>query len=69
MRTSDEDEGLRDDGDLEVDDGVQLVVVVIVRSGRLSVGESDTELAIEPIGTDADSDKGNPENASDTHRH
>lgn len=68
VRTGDEDEGLRDDGDLEVYDGVQLVVVVVVGSRRLSVRESDAELAVEPIGPNADSNKGNPRNTSDNRR-
>jgi hypothetical protein len=37
VRTSDEDEGLRDDCDLKVDDGVQHTVVVVDRWWRLEV--------------------------------
>ena len=60
MRTRDEDKCLRDDGDLEVDDGVELGVVVVVRRSGSTVGEGDTELAVEPVGTNADSDESNP---------
>lgn len=33
MRASDENERLRDDGNLEVDDGVQLLVIVVDLAG------------------------------------
>ena len=61
MRTGDEDESLRDDGDLEVDNGVELVVVVVVRSRCLAVRERNTKLAVEPVGTNANSDKSDPD--------
>ena len=58
MRTSDEDEGLGDDGNLEVHDHVKLRIVVVIDSGGSTVGESDTELVVEPSGTDDDGNKG-----------
>ena len=60
VRTRDEDESLRDDGNLEVDDRVKLGVVV-VDSLVSATGEGDTELVVEPGGPDDDGDKGNPE--------
>ena len=65
VRTRDEDEGLRDDGDLEVDDRVQLGVVVVARGGDGASREGDTELAVEPVGTDADGNESDPRNMSD----
>ena len=59
VRTGDEDEGLRDDSNLEVDNGVELGVVVVASSSRSTVSEGDTELAPEEVGTDANSDEGN----------
>ena len=60
VRTSDEDEGLRDDGDLEVDDGVELGVVVVARSGDSAAREGDAELAVEPVSANADSNESDP---------
>ena len=61
VRTHDEDEGLRDGGDLEEEDCVQLEVVVVIRGGRRASGEGDTEVAVEPVGADADSNERDPE--------
>lgn len=58
VRTGDEDQGLRDDGDLEVDDHVQLRVVVVDRAGR--VLEADTELVLEERSLDDDNNKDDP---------
>ena len=56
VRTGDEDEGLRDDGNLEVDDGVELVIVVV--EGLVGVVlEGDTELAPEEVCANADGDE------------
>ena len=56
VRTGDEDEGLRDDSDLQVDDHVELVVVVIDRraTGALEV---DAELVLEEGSLDDDDDE------------
>ena len=62
MRARDEDEGLRDDGDLKVDDGVELGVVVAGRRGREAAGEGDTELVVEPSRLDDDRDERNAKN-------
>ena len=59
VRTRDEDEGLRDDGDLEVHDSVELRVVVVERLGR-AVAERDAELAVEPVRADRNRDEGDP---------
>lgn len=59
MRTGDEDKGLRDNGDLEVDDSVELAVVVVASSGMCTVLEGNTELAPEEVGPDANSDECN----------
>ena len=59
VRTRDEDEGLRDDGDLEVDDGVELGVVVAGRRGVEAAGEGDTELVVEPSRLDDDRNERN----------
>ena len=58
MRTRDEDEGLRDDSNLEVDDGVELRVVVVGRLAR-TTGEGRTERIGEPGRADDDRDEGN----------
>ena len=58
VRTRDEDERLRDDGNLEVDDRVQLRVVRVDGEGRR---EADTELVLEEGGLLDDDDKGDPE--------
>ena len=58
VRTGDEDERLRDDGDLEVDDRVQLPVVRVDGEGR---GERDAELVLEERGLLDDDNKGDPE--------
>ena len=62
VRARDEDEGLRDDGDLKVDDGVELGVVVAGRRGREAAGEGDTELVVEPSRLDDDRDERNAKN-------
>lgn len=69
VRARDEDEGLRDDGDLEVDDHVQLVVVV--RDGRATgVLEVDAELVLEERRLDDDDDEDDRrEREVDTIRH
>ena len=58
MRTRDEDEGLRDDGDLEVDDHVELAVVVVDRVAAL---EGNTELVLEERSLDDDNDENEKE--------
>ena len=56
MRTSDEDESLRDDSDLEVDNHVQLTIVV----GDGEVGlESNAECVLEERGLDDGANEGN----------
>ena len=57
VRTRDEDEGLRDDGNLEVDDRMKTAVVVVRRLDR-AVLEDDTELVVEESRLDADGDEG-----------
>lgn len=59
VRPSHEDERLRDNRNLEVNDRVQDTVVVVGRLDSL-VLEVDTELVIEECGPDADSNKSNP---------
>ena len=59
VRPSDEDERLRDDRNLEVDDRVQDTVVVVVRLDSL-VLEVNTELVVEERGLDADGNKSDP---------
>ena len=59
VRTRDEDEGLRDDGNLEVDDRVKLGVVVVLRGRVSAAGEGDAELVVEPGRADDDRDEGN----------
>ena len=54
VRTSDEDEGLRNDGDLEVDNHVKLAIVGIDREGRL---EGNTKLVLEEGGLLDDADE------------
>ena len=49
MRTSDEDESLRDDSHLQVNDGV---VVVGAGGGGSTVLEVNTERAVELVGLD-----------------
>ena len=58
MRTGDEDERLRDDGNLEVDDRVQLLVVRVDGEGR---GERDAKLVLEEGRLLDDDNKGDPE--------
>ena len=60
VRTRDEDESLRDDGNLEVDDRVKLGVVV-VDSLVSTAGEGDAELVVEPSRADGNRHEGNPE--------
>ena len=62
MRTRDEDESLRDDGNLEVDDRVKLGVVV-VDSLVSTAGEGDAELVVEPSRADGNRHEGNPEHS------
>ena len=57
VRTRDEDESLRDDGNLEVDDGVELRVVVVGRLAR-TTGEGRTECIGKPGRADDDRDEG-----------
>ena len=59
VRTRDEDEGLRDDGNLEVDDRVELGVVVVLRGRVSAAGEGDAELVVEPGRADDDRNEGN----------
>ncbi len=56
MRTSNEDQGLRYDGDLKVDDHVQLRIVRLHGGGL----EGNAELVLEECGLHNDDDKGNP---------
>ena len=56
VRTRGEDEGLRDDGHLEVDGHVQLAVVVIRRLVR-AAGDCRAELVVEPRRPDDDCDE------------
>ena len=63
VRTRDEDERLRDDGNLEVDDRVQLRVVRVDGEGRR---EADTELVLEEGRLLDDDDKGDPESIIST---
>ena len=63
MRTRDEDERLRDDGNLEVDDRVQLGVVRVDGEGRR---EADTELVLEEGRLLDDDNKGDPEGVVST---
>ena len=57
VRTRDEDESLRDDGNLEVDDGVELRVVVVGRLAR-TTSEGRTERIGEPGRADDDRNEG-----------
>ena len=57
VRTRDEDEGLRDDGNLEVDDGVELRVVVVGRLAR-TTGKGRTKRIGKPGSADNDRDEG-----------
>ena len=57
VRTGDEDQGLRDDSNLEVDDRVEAAVVVVRRLAS-AVLEDNTELVVEERRLDADSDEG-----------
>ena len=60
VRTRNEDERLRNDSDLQVDNGVKfLVVVVNTASLKLSV-ERDVELVLEEVCLDDDNNKNNP---------
>lgn len=58
VRTGDEDQSLGDDGDLEVDNHVQLLIVVVDGLTRC-VSESNTELVLEESGVEDDSNEGN----------
>ena len=61
VRTGDEDKSLRDNGNLEVDDHVELrVVVVDAAGGRV---ELDTELVLEERRLDDRDNKDNPDSA------
>jgi hypothetical protein len=53
MRTSDEDESPRDDGDLEVDDHVKLTIVGFDREGL----KGNAELVLEEAGLLDDADE------------
>ena len=60
VRTRDEDERLRDDSDLEVDHGVQDVVVDV--GGLVCAAlECNTELVVEPRRADSDGDQSDAE--------
>lgn len=59
MRTGDEDESLRDNGNLEVDDHVKLRVIVIAGSGRGTVREGNAKGIEEPCRADGNGDKCN----------
>lgn len=60
MRTRDEDESLRDDGDLEVDDGMELTVVV-VECLDSPARKSDTKLPVKEVRAYNDRNKRNAE--------
>lgn len=62
MRTGDEDECLRDDSDLQVDDSVQLSIVVVASGSVSTTRERDTEFAPEEVSLEADSNESNPVN-------
>ena len=54
-----EEEAMRtDDGNLEIDDHVELVVVDVLAAVCLSVRERDTELVLKKGSLDDDNDKG-----------
>lgn len=58
MRTSNENERLRDNGNLEVDDHVQLLVVMVnLASRRIEV---DMELPLEEVRLEDNDDENNP---------
>lgn len=57
VRTSNEDEGLGDDGNLEVDDHVDLVVVDVGAVSNLAVAETNAELVVEEGGLADDDDE------------
>ena len=60
MRTGNEDQRLRDDGDLEIDDHVQLPVVRIGAGTEAAVRERDAELVFEEGRFDDDDDEDDP---------
>ena len=60
MRTGDEDEHLRDDGDLEVDDHVQLRVVRLGTRDALRARDGDAELVVEEVRLDDNRAERNP---------
>jgi len=58
MSASDEDKRLRNNGDLQVDDGVQLVIIVVDRTRR--VIQFDVELVLEEARLEDHDNKDNP---------
>jgi len=58
MGASDENECLRNDGDLKVDDGVQLLIIVVdLVGGRIQM---DMELALEEVRLEDDYNENDP---------
>ena len=60
VRTRDEDECLRDDGHLEVDDRVELRVVVVVRRVLGTTREGNAEAVVEPVRANGDGNERDP---------
>lgn len=60
MRTCDEDECLRDDGHLEVDDHVQLRVVGVFGFAKRGI-EPNAKFILEEVGLENDNDQRDPE--------
>jgi hypothetical protein len=58
VRTSNEDESLRDNGNLQVYNGVEFAVIVVGSSRGSTITEGSTERAEEPIGLDRNSNQG-----------
>jgi len=72
VRTSDEDEGLRDDGNLEVDNRVELIIVRVLL-GTVFAVETHAKLVLEEVSLQDDDDeddggKGEVETVSDSVR-
>lgn len=62
MRTSNEDESLRDDGDLEVHDHMKLRIMRIDVASTVAVGQGDTKLVLEERGFHNDDDEDDAKN-------
>lgn len=59
MGMSDKDKGLRGNGDLEIDDHVELGIIVISSRRCIAVSKGDTEFVEEPCRSDNARNKGN----------